>query len=185
MGLWRDPVPPAGGRRGCGPGCPGREAAPGRPDLLPGRRSARMPCAAKEEAAPGVEGILRLGTRVRPRNEGETAPWDAAVPEGWGPTSLDEAAPGVKLLPGRGACSGGSPVPTLGAPRPRRFSVPRREAFARGCGCVPGRRLRPRMRMRPQDETAQRLARVRRVPAGCSASRGGEGAPGEGTPSPG
>lgn len=53
-----------------------------------------------------MEGILRLGTRLRPekgnlrpQNEGETAPWDAAAPEGWGAASLDEAAPGDEAVP--------------------------------------------------------------------------------------
>lgn len=99
---------PQGVRRGCGPGRPGSEAAPGTaPRVLPGTpRLRRMLCAAGEEAAPGMEGGLRPGNgRLRPRNEGEPEPWDKAAPQ-------DEAAP-----PWRGDCAGDSPVPTPGVPR--------------------------------------------------------------------
>lgn len=98
MRLQRDPVPPAGCPEGLRPGRPGREAAPRvAPRVLPGTpRLRRMLCTAGEEAAPGMEGELRPGKqRLRPRNEGETEPWDKAAPLG------GETAPGTAPFPPR------------------------------------------------------------------------------------
>lgn len=104
MRLQRDPVPPAGCPEGLRPGRPGREAAPRTaPRVLPGTpRLRRMLCTAGEEAAPGMEGALRPGKgRLRPRNEGETAPWDKAT-TGMKLRPLEgDTAPGTAPFPAR------------------------------------------------------------------------------------
>lgn len=107
------------GLRGC--------SAPPRRRLRLGWRGC---CASGRGCAPGMKGRLRPGMR-RCRGVGAYVP-------GGGCARGEE-----------GRLRRGQPRPHPGSAASAPILCPEEEAFARGCGCVPGIRLRPGMRMRP------------------------------------